>query len=168
MKDEMALPFFETTKYTKRVQRLKGSRVEGTRMVVCKQMTVSSAEHAVIERETPVRDFQPPLAAEPLNGQPLNPKGAYAGDLGITTASSDLSDNAWLEPAHPRTDIRYRRRPSVSPCQSVWDGGFSVGRLRVRQRHSSFQFRAEARNLTKPGFCAILYSYYCILRGTNI
>ena len=81
MKDEMALTFFETTKYTKytkRVQRLKGSRVEGTRMVVCKQMTVSSAEHAVIERETPVRDFQPPLAAEPLNGQPLNPKGAYA------------------------------------------------------------------------------------------
>ena len=48
-------------------------------MVVCRQMTVSPAEHAIVERETPLRDFQPPPAAEPLNGQPLNPKDAYAG-----------------------------------------------------------------------------------------
>ena len=77
-------------------------------MVVCRQRIVCPVGHAVIEWETPVRDFQPPLAAEPLNGQPLNPKGAYAGGLGITTASSDLSDLSDLSDKrcwNPRTRV---------------------------------------------------------------
>ena len=68
-----------------------------------------------------------------------------------------------------------RRRKRLPPPKKTFSCISCISWFQKRQRHfifhlSSFIIRISrrARNLTKPGFCAILMNIYCILRETNI